>query len=244
MSDFMFDREEEQQNIRHRLSKGRPFLLYGPSGVGKTLLLRGVVKDFPSVLYCENSATTHTVFQNLARQLWRASNPRLMRAFTDERSMAAKSAVSLKAIVMDGLKAGRYAIVLDHIKRPSHCFAAVVRELIGWASTPVSAVARSCHMEDAGFLLPFYSDRSEKNELRNFDTGKAEQFALEMITRTGLSAPNLTDFIGKLLDFSAGNPGAIVSLIQMAKFPKYRSDEHIKITPLYIDFRMNRSPSR
>ncbi len=60
-----------------------------------------------------------------------------------------------------------------------------------------------------------------------------------MIRRTGLAAPNLNEFVGKILEFSAGNPGAIVSLIGMAKYPKYRSDEHIKITPLYIDFRMN-----
>ena len=73
MSDFIFDRQEEQQSIRQRLSKGRPFLLSGPSGVGKTLLLRNALKDFPAVLYCENSRTIHTVFQSLALQLWRAN---------------------------------------------------------------------------------------------------------------------------------------------------------------------------
>jgi len=31
--------------------------------------------------------------------------------------------------------------------------------------------------------------------------------------------------------------------VETAKNPKYRSDEHIKITPLYIDFRMNWSPA-
>ena len=32
-------------------------------------------------------------------------------------------------------------------------------------------------------------------------------------------------------------------MLEMAKRPKYRSDEHIKITPLYIDFRMNWMPA-
>jgi hypothetical protein len=32
-------------------------------------------------------------------------------------------------------------------------------------------------------------------------------------------------------------------MLQMAKSSKYRTDEHIKITPLYIDFRMNWAPS-
>jgi hypothetical protein len=239
MPQFIFDRDEEQQGIRQRLSKGKPFLLYGPSGAGKTLLLRNVLEEFPAVLYCENSATTHTIFRSVARQLLQARNSRARRAFRDEKAIEAKSAVSLKGIVLDALKEGKYAIVLDHIHCPSHSFAAVVREILGWASTPVSVVARSSHMEDVGFLQPVYSDRSEKYEIRNFDNSAAEQFVYEMIRRTGLAAPNLNEFVGKILEFSAGNPGAIVSLIGMAKYPKYRSDEHIKITPLYIDFRMS-----
>jgi hypothetical protein len=49
----------------------------------------------------------------------------------------------------------------------------------------------------------------------------------------------LNEFLDKILEFSEGNPGAILALVNTAKYPKYRSDEHIKIAPLYIDFRMN-----
>jgi len=140
---------------------------------------------------------------------------------------------------MDSLDEGKYSIVLDHLKRPSYSFAAAVREMMGWGSTPVSAVARSSHMEDTGFLQPFYGDRSQKCEIRNFDGENAEQFAREIIKRVHLSATNLSEFLDKVLEFSGGNPGAILALIHMATYPQYRSDEHIKITPLYIDFRMN-----
>jgi hypothetical protein len=61
----------------------------------------------------------------------------------------------------------------------------------------------------------------------------------EMVSRAGLSAQNMTEFLDKLLEFSEGNPSAIVSMLQMANYPKYRCEEHIKIAPLYIDFRMN-----
>jgi hypothetical protein len=129
--------------------------------------------------------------------------------------------------------------VLDHLVHPSHSFAAAVREMMGWGSTPVCAVARSSHMEDTGFLQPLYSDRSEKYEMRNFEKPAAEQFARELIARTNLTASNMNEFLDKILQFSEGNPGAIVALVETAKYPKYRSDEHIKISPLYIDFRMN-----
>ena len=241
---FIFDREEERQRIDQFLAKRRPFLLYGPSGVGKTLLLRNVLPTFRFVLYCEDSSTTNVMFRSLALSLLRLGSPRAKKTFRDEDAIATKSAVSLKGIVMDALREGEYLVVLDHLRRPSYSFASAVREVMGWGSTPVSAVARSCHMEDTGFLQPLYGDRSQKCEIRNFDDATAGQFARERIKHSGLSGSNISEFLGKVLEFSAGNPGAIIALIDMATCPKYRSEEHIKISPLYIDFRMNGGVAR
>ena len=238
VSEFIFDREEERQRIDQFLVKRRPFLLFGPSGVGKTLLLRSVLSEFRSFLYCEDSSTTNVVFRSLAQNLLRLESPRAKKAFRDESAIATKSTVSLKGIVMDALREGEYSIMLDHLKRPSYSFASAVREIMGWGSTPVSAVARSSHMEDTGFLQPLYGDRSQKCEIRNFDDSSAEHFAREMIKRQGLSGSNITEFLNKVLEFSVGNPGAIITMVEMARYPKYRSDEHIKISPLYIDYRM------
>ncbi len=244
MPDFIFDREEECQRIDQFLAKRRPFLIYGPSGVGKTLLLRNVLPRFRSVLYCEDSATTNVVFRSLARSLLRLQSPRAAKAFRNQDAITRKSAVSLKGIVMDSLKEGEYSIVLDHLKRPSYSLASAVREVMGWGSTPVSAVACSSHMEDTGFLQPIYGDRSQKCEIRNFDDSTAEQFARERIKRSSLSGSNISEFLDKVLEFSGGNPGAIITLVDMATCPKYRSGEHIKISPLYIDFRMNGGVAR
>ena len=244
MTDFIFDREQERQRIDQLLAKRRSFLIHGLSGVGKTLLLRSVLPEFRSVLYCEDSATTHLMFRSLACSLLRLQSPRASKAFRDENAITTKSAVSLKGIVMDALREGEYSIVLDHLKRPSHAFASAVREIMGSGSTPVSAVARSSHMEDTGFLQPLYGDRSQKYEIRNFDNSTAEQFARERIKRSSLSGTNIGEFIDKILEFSGGNPGAIIALIDMATYPKYRSEEYIKISPLYIDFRVKGSVAR
>ncbi|HXY48384.1 MAG TPA: hypothetical protein VEI01_02955 [Terriglobales bacterium] len=244
MAEFIFDRTEERQRIDQFVVKRRPFLIFGSSGVGKTLLLRSVLPNFRAVLYCKDSATTNAVFRSLALGLFWKGSERAQSAFRGEDGIKAKSAISLKGIVMDALREGEYSIILDHLKRPSYSFAAAVREIMGWGSTPVSAVALSSHMEHTGFLQPFYGDRSQKCEIRNFEDPVAEQFAREVAERTGLSAPNLSEFLEKVLEFSNGNPGAIVELIEMASYPKYRSNNRIKTTPLYIDFRMNWNDAR
>jgi hypothetical protein len=236
---WIFEREQERRRIDQFVSKRQPFLLFGPEGVGKTLLLRNVLSQFRLVLYCEDSSTTNVVFRSLAVSLLRLKNARVCKAFRNQDAVASKSAVSVKGIVMDALREGEYSIVLDHLKQPSYAFASAVREIIGWGSTPVSAVARSVHMEDTGFLQPFYADRSQKCAIQNFDDATAGQFAREMIRRCGLSGTNMQEFVDKVLEFSDRNPGAIVALIDMARYPKYRSQEYIKITPLYIDFRMS-----
>ncbi|HUO15634.1 MAG TPA: ATP-binding protein [Verrucomicrobiae bacterium] len=239
MSDLILYRTEESRAIAQRVSRRKSFLLCGPTGVGKTLILRCVMKKTPAVLYCPSSSSTQAVFRSVAQGLLASSAPRVLRACRDRDGVLGKSAVSLRGIVMDALREGGYSVVLDHVERPSRNFAVTIREIMGWCSTPVIAVARSYHMEDTGFLQPLYSDRHDRYELKNFDLASAEQFAKEMVKQAGLFASNMSEFIGKILELSEGNPGAILSMLRMAKYPKYRIDQHIKISPLYIDFRLN-----
>jgi len=242
---FFFDREAEIEGLRRRFAKRRPFLVHGPSGVGKTLLFKRVAPEFPHVLYSPQSVSPQTVFRNLALALLTTGAPRLLRTFAGKPAEAirAKSATALKGIVMDALREGSYCVVLDHLKLPSYAFAAAVREITGWGSTAVITVARSAHMENLGFLQPFYPERSDRFEIRGFPPTVAERFIAEAARRAGLSADNIGEFLERVLEFGQGNPGAILSMLEMAKHPKYRSAEHIKITPLYLDFRLNWKPA-
>jgi hypothetical protein len=153
-------------------------------------------------------------------------------------ALKGKTAVSLRGVVTEGLGDGRYWIVLDHLKSPSQSFAATLKDVCSWTGTPLIAVARSAHMEDVGFLLPIFSDRSDKYALRNFDWDTAREFAVRTAQDIQLSAANRDEAIEKIVRYSKGNPGAIIAMLHMAASPKYVTQQHVKLSPLYIDFRM------
>jgi hypothetical protein len=129
--------------------------------------------------------------------------------------------------------------VLDHVQSPSQSFSAAVKELIAATEAKLVVSARSKHMEEVGFLLPIFSDRSAKYGLRNFEIDTANAFAQQVADRMQLEALNRDEAIEKIVRFSKGNPGAIVAMLQMAISPKYIAQQHVKLSPLYIDFRLS-----
>lgn len=237
--DFLFDREAELEQLQRKVGSRRSFLLHGPAGVGKSSLMTRVLEGFSSALYCAQSSSSTAIFRELGGALARAGNAvaagSLGRA---GEKLKSKSAVALKGIVSDALQAGRYSIVLDHCAFTSRALAGDIKEVAGRTSTPVIAVARSAHMEDAGFILHLFPERSERMELKNLDAGRAVQLAQEIGRRRGLAAENLREFLERVAELSGGNPGSIIEMVEMAGHPRYRSAEHIKITPLYVDFRI------
>jgi hypothetical protein len=174
--------------------------------VGKTLLLQQVIPDFGYVLYCPASSSPQAVCRCLAELLAKRHDATLLRLCKGGLDgLAGKSFVSLKGIVSSVLRAENYLVVLDYLNRPSPALGALIGEFMLSCATPVIAVARSAHMEDAGSVSP-------------------------------LSGENLNSVLDSMVKSSEGNPGAILRMIAMAKHPKYRNEDHIKWSPLYIDF--------
>jgi hypothetical protein len=235
----IFHRAEETEQLRQRLARRRSFLFHGPAGVGKTLLLSLVLQEFPDILYCAQNPTPQTLYRNLAELLLAARHP----VFADAcpsglSSLRTKTALATKGLMREALRNSKYLVVLDHLTRPSQVLAAGIRELMLDCSIPVVAVSRSAHMEDVGFVLPLFPDRTEKFCIRNFDSETARLFAVAFAETYGLAANNLTQFLDKVVEYSDGNPDAMLRMIWLAKDSKYSHENRIKISPLYIDYKI------
>lgn len=235
---FIFGREEEIASLRSRLAMRQSLLLHGPAGVGKSLLLARLLSEVPDTLYSGDNLTAQALYRNLAEALFSAGDRAFRTACPGHDSIEKKSAIALRGIVRDALRDSKYLIALDHLVRPSQSLATSVRELKVSCSVPVIAVSRSDHMEDAGFVLNLYSGRKEKFALGNFDPEPGLRFADWCVERQRLTAANLNDFKQRIVEYSQGNPGAMVQMVRMAADTKYRHDGQIKVTPLYIDYKI------
>jgi hypothetical protein len=237
----IYGRDAELEQLRQLVSRRRSFLLHGSAGVGKTLLMKHLAGEVPEMVYCDESSSSQTVFRSLAAGLSARKNRYVLKACGTSglNAINDKSAVAIRGIVTEALRGASHWIVLDHLKSSSQSFAASLKDVCNWTATPLIAVARSAHMEDVGFLLSMFSDRSEKYALRNFDSETATEFAVLTAQEMHLNAANRAEAIQKIVHYSKGSPGAIVAMLQMAANPKYVAQEHVKLSPLYIDFRLS-----
>jgi hypothetical protein len=239
----LFGRQDELARLAGWVEGRRPFMLHGPAGVGKTRLLDELTPRLPAMLRISSCSTPQALFHELALALWKQGQSDFRQRFKSAEQLKGVSAASLKGLCLVALKSSRQALVLEHVGFSSQQFASAVKQMAAGADLSLIFVARSCHMEDAGYLVRHFPDRSERFELRDFDSAKAAEFAHLVAGEARLVAENLTEFLSKVVELSSGNPGAILSMIRMACVPKYRSGDWIKSTPLYIDFRMARNAS-
>ena len=229
------EREEELGRLRNQAKIRKSMLVYGPEGVGKSRLLRTFVDGQPLALYVAQMKSPREFLLALLDALHSV----------DERirvpgNISDLSSSSLKGIVNRALDTRPFLMVLDHLDAPSRVVTGMIKDLNYYGRTPVIFASRSPHMEDIGALRPLCALKSERIELENLPQKVALEFAMRDAERIKLWASNLDSILPSLVEWSDGNPGAILQMLKMAHLPQYRVGDQIKAHILYLDYRMGR----
>jgi hypothetical protein len=229
------EREEELACLQNQTKTRKSLLVFGPSGVGKSRLLQTFVESQPLALYVPRMRSPREFLLALLKGLVSADRRIKLPA-----NIGALSSSSLKGIAHRTLDMARFLMVLDHLDGPSRVVTGMIKDLHYFGRTPVILASRSPHMEDIGALQPLCALKSERLEIRNWPQSIALEFAQREAERTQLWASNLGSVLPSLVEWSEGNPGAIIQMINMARLPQYQAGDQIKAHILYVDYRMGR----
>ena len=229
------EREDELVRLRNQARIRKSLLLYGPEGVGKSRLLRAFVKNQTLALYVGQMRSPRDFALILIQALHSADG-----GIKVPGNLSALSTSSLKGILHRALDTRPFLMVLDHLDAPSRVVTGMIKDLHYYGRTPVIFASRSPHMEDIGALRPLCANKSERLELKNLPPQIALEFARREAEKIELRASNLEAILPSLVEWSDGNPGAILNMLKMAQFPQYRAGDQIKGHSLYVDYRMGR----
>jgi hypothetical protein len=230
------DRREDMARLQAQAEKRKSLLIFGPEAVGKTRLLREFVKTQPLSLFVPRVESPREVLLILLAELRRLGK----RGVVLPPNAESLSSSGLKGVVQRALDVHPFSLALDQISGPSRVVTGLIKDLNYFDRTPVIFVARTPHMEDIGTLQPMCARSSERLELKELTPMIALEFARWEARKVDLWATNLDEVLRLFADSSKGNPGAIVQMVKMAQFPRYRAGDQIKAHVLYLDYRMGR----
>ncbi len=236
--DALLERTLELGQLRQRIAQRKSLLLFGDQGVGKTRLLRQIAASSEDILYISKGHAPREFLLALLDALEQSRPARGARA----KNLQSMSVLSLKGLAQRNLETGNRILMIDHVQSPTMALSHLIKELNYYGRTPVIFAARSQHMEDIGSLRSLCSDKSERLELKNWPEPVALEFARRQAADSKLVAGNLESSLQEMVEMSHGNPGAIVQMVEMAKQPRYRLEDQIKVHILYLDYRMKGSP--
>jgi hypothetical protein len=229
------EREEEAGRLEAQAKARKSALVFGPEGGGKSRLLRAFARSQPLALYVAQMRSPREILLALLNALHSADE-----AIKAPANIGTLSSSSLKGIVHRALDVRPFLMVLDHLDAPSRVVSGMVKDLHYFGRTPVIFASRSPHMEDIGALRPLCALKSERIEIKNLPQQVALEFAWREADKVQLGASNLETILPLLVQWSDGNPGAILQMLKMAHLPQYRAGNQIKAHVLYLDYRMGR----
>jgi hypothetical protein len=230
--------------LSEHLRQGKSAFLIGPSGIGKTSVLRTMhARQAPGtrrLLYCRQASTLKTTLQSLAEELlaWDAG-----RLGSDDHVPAALRRLrkpplaQLRRLVMPMLRSGRYAVLLDHVGLVRGAFATFLDGLVENTGVPIVAAVRSLELAETGRLW-WVGAAFTKIQMPSLYPAQARRLIVRTLDSMGIVLPDRNDFIKELTRAANGNPGLLTRICELASAPRYQIGGRTNLKLLLLDSRL------
>ena len=215
----LIGREAERQRLAENVATGRPTLLVGPIGVGKSYLLRAVARTLPRVLGVDHVWPVRTSLLALCQALHAAQHltlPGLDAAALPwpdcARKLARLTIPALTDVVTAGLCGRQYVLILDQLDEVTPSLMPTLERLL--AEALILGATRQ--LRPAYQKLWWAFDRIDLPPLTRDET---RQLLWTVAERDQISDPTM--FEAKVLAQAAGNPYALLEMVkQVAGVPR------------------------
>jgi hypothetical protein len=244
-------RTEELRELRAAIQQGQSRLVWGPMDVGKTALIKTVLRELPEAerrkcIYCAGAAHGKQVLSHFVGRLYELGDSFVRKKVhadgatgtTLNRWLHKQTGLRLRGILFTASTQSDYRFFLDHLHPPTHHMARLMKEIMYRCETPIYLAARGYSQGQIGYAWSLYWNDALRVHLRPL-TDRTARDLLEVCIRSfGLASLNLEDFRDAILRLSGHLPGSIVKMCELASHARYRYGDQIKVELVHVDYLM------
>jgi hypothetical protein len=140
-------------------------------------------------------------------------------------------------MVIPRLRAGRHAVLLDHVGLVRGAYEAFLDGLVEHVRIPVVAAARSLDPTETGKLW-WVGCGFERIDVPELTPGAARRLIEVGLDRAGAHLPDRSEFVSALVRKARGNPRVLTRLCQMARQFRYQRSGRTDLRLLWLDMNM------
>ncbi len=252
MTPVVIGRENEARRLTEAVVKGETRIIFGPSGIGKTVLVQKVIRELPPelskhCLYIGTFKDLQDLLRQLIFKLYDLKDSNLRQQLHSNGITVLSFANWLKSLPSPNLSGtlyrtveqGDYRIFVDHIPPLTHPVAKIIKELFWMRKAPVYLLLHDEVSQNFyRFNHFFYLGDRERLTLQPLQSDAASALLELSIQRFGLTHLDLSAFREEVLELSKQVPGAIVKMCALAADPRYQYGSQVKVRSVYIDYLM------
>ena len=246
---MLIGRSGEQANLREAILARRSILVCGPADSGKTALLEETLATLPSkvrenCLVCKAHGPPRQIWQSLAHRLAELHDGEVISRMQREtgsstsfdRWLHGQTSLRLRGILRRAMRSHSYWVFLEAATRLPEGVYRLLQEWVWSRRTPVILLARGSTEREVGKAARLFWHKGLQLHLGPIRTEDLEILLENAAERFGISKFADAEFRDFALKQSAGLPGKMLRLCELASQSAYQFGGRVKLHTLAVDF--------